>query len=110
MSARKKIVPIRFDDTPRFVEPAVQCDLCDTALYDALRKLRPLVQARGYNSRPIEFRDTTLICSQYYEQLSEELCKKHRGLRCQLVMPAILKGPYAWMLVFGVDAFISMGL
>ena len=103
---KKNLAPILFDDTPRFVRPSIDCDLNETTLHTALLKLRPVVHARGYNSRPVEFKDCVVVASEYYRMRAEELQKKHK-FRLQLVTPALLVTAFAWALVFGCDAYIS---
>lgn len=106
----RKVVPLAFDTTPRFVEPTRPCDLNDTSLHNALLALRPLAHARGYNSRQLEFADTFLVCSDYWTMQAADLKKKHKGLRVQTVPAVMLKTYFTWALVFGVDVYVSYAL
>lgn len=99
--------PLKLDTQPRYVEPVIPSDLGEGVLYHALRELRALAQARGYNSRPIEFSDCVLVCSEMSALTAAHLKEKFKGLRVQLVTPSVLKTPLAWALMFGKDAFVS---
>ena len=104
----KRLVAIKFDNTPRYIETVVARDFTESALLDALMQLRPLVHARGYNSRPIELSDIRVVCSEFWRSRVEELPTKYRKLRVEYVPPTLLKTQFSWALVFGVDAVVNL--
>lgn len=101
------LAPIRFDNTPRYIESSITYELSESALYHGLMALRPLAQARGFNSRALELSDVILVCSEVYVKRCDEFKKKFPMLRIQQVTPSLLRTPYSWGLVYGVDVYIN---
>lgn len=100
--------PLQLDNHPRYFTFATACDPNEMILWEALRLLREMVWARGYNNRSVEFADCVLVASTRWTRQVNELCEKFPGLRLQLVNPMILKTEAAWSLMCGYDSVISL--
>lgn len=104
----KPLEPLRFDDHPRWCEIGAVCvDISEGAVEQALNKLRPMAQARGYNNRDITLADCVLVCSERWRWPAEQQQKRVPGLRVQTVPPCLLKTEGAWALIFGLDSVVS---
>jgi hypothetical protein len=105
----EKLVPLKIDNQPRYIEPIIAGDLSETMLYQALHELRQLAHARGYTLRPLEFSDCLLVYSLIYQKTVDnlKLDKRFSGMTMQGVPAIAMRSMYAWALCFGMDVFIS---